>query len=385
MCLSYQVLIFIHAGTTGLIAPVMTLMFLQHGASLNILSLFVALFSLTVLLAEIPSGIFADTYGRKKCFLLSLIFLICKDSFLLISNDPILLSVSCIFFGLGNAFSSGSLEALIIEQYKSTVGVVRINSQMFFLESIGMAAGALLGGFLGSIGTRYCPLIAVVLAFEIFIFILSQIFLKEQLCTEDRKETGSLKANFIHMFSGKNYSHSVKMILTATVFIGILQTVLDVYWQQTFVTYMPSDFLYLIGVISCMGFAGLIAGNYFVEWILTQKVYKEKTIYWVFKFLLPVSMLLLGFCQNWILFGCSYTFVHFIIGCGEVSEKAILHQNVDDSQRSSVLSIYSFIIRIGGIFSSLLCSFLVRHYGLSSVWIVIPAAALLALSLIRRK
>lgn len=132
MCLSYQVLIFIHAGTTGLIAPVMTLMFLQHGASLNTLSLFVALFSLTVLLAEIPSGIFADTYGRKKCFLLSLIFLICKDSFLLISNDPILLSVSCIFFGLGNAFSSGSLEALIIEQYKSTVGVVRINSQMFF-------------------------------------------------------------------------------------------------------------------------------------------------------------------------------------------------------------------------------------------------------------
>jgi hypothetical protein len=73
------------------------------------------------------------------------------------------------------------------------------------------------------------------------------------------------------------------MILTATVFIGILQTVLDVYWQQTFVTYMPSDFLYLIGVISCMGFAGLIAGNYFVEWILTQKVYKEKTIYWVFR------------------------------------------------------------------------------------------------------
>jgi len=45
------------------------------------------------------------------------------------------------------------------------------------------------------------------------------------------------------------------MILTATVFIGILQTVLDVYWQQTFVAYMPSDFLYLIGVISCMGFA----------------------------------------------------------------------------------------------------------------------------------
>ena len=104
---SYQLLFFLNAASMGLLTPVLSLVLLAHGAEIETLPLFAALFALTIILAELPSGVAADLFGRKCSFLLSHVFQIGGVLLMLKSQGPFLLAASSILRGLGSAFASG--------------------------------------------------------------------------------------------------------------------------------------------------------------------------------------------------------------------------------------------------------------------------------------
>ena len=56
---------------TGLLAPVLSLVLLSHGATMENLSLCIGIFAVMVVVLELPSGILADLIGRKRIFLIS--------------------------------------------------------------------------------------------------------------------------------------------------------------------------------------------------------------------------------------------------------------------------------------------------------------------------
>ena len=59
-----QGIIFLKNMATGILAPMLTLALLQHGANIRTISLFIGLYSATIILAEFPSGVFADLCGK---------------------------------------------------------------------------------------------------------------------------------------------------------------------------------------------------------------------------------------------------------------------------------------------------------------------------------
>ena len=81
-----QGIIFLKNMATGILAPVLTLTLLQHGADIRTVSLFIGLYSATIIIAEFPSGVFADLYGRKTSFLLSCALYVVSYSVLLVSS-----------------------------------------------------------------------------------------------------------------------------------------------------------------------------------------------------------------------------------------------------------------------------------------------------------
>lgn len=66
---SHTLVLALMNGATGLTVPVLTLMLLARGATLETLSLFMGITLIATVALEVPSGIAADVLGRKRLFL----------------------------------------------------------------------------------------------------------------------------------------------------------------------------------------------------------------------------------------------------------------------------------------------------------------------------
>lgn len=107
-----QIIIAINSFSMGIVIPVFNLVLLEKGSNLQTLPLILGIYSTTVLCFELPSGIYADIYGRKTVFLLSCGFLFLSFSILIAADNIVWLIFAITFLGLGRAFSSGSLFVL---------------------------------------------------------------------------------------------------------------------------------------------------------------------------------------------------------------------------------------------------------------------------------
>lgn len=91
----------------------------ERGLSIGQVLAFEAAFGVTVLLAEVPTGIVADRYSRRLSLLLAgIITSVGFLTFGLATGVSILL-VSYIAFGIGEAFTSGADSALLFESLKA--------------------------------------------------------------------------------------------------------------------------------------------------------------------------------------------------------------------------------------------------------------------------
>jgi len=77
-----------------------------------------ALREIVINLSEVPTGIFADTYGRKKSLMLS--FVVYMLSFLLFysGNSFMIFLLAFVFFGLADALRSGTHKGMIMKYLK---------------------------------------------------------------------------------------------------------------------------------------------------------------------------------------------------------------------------------------------------------------------------
>lgn len=62
---------------------------------------------------EVPSGIFADQYGKKTGLMICFIFYIASFFFFFLGGSYAIVAVAMVFFGLGEAFRSGTHKAMI--------------------------------------------------------------------------------------------------------------------------------------------------------------------------------------------------------------------------------------------------------------------------------
>jgi len=69
-----QLVFFLRMLATGIISPVLALMLLAHGGTIETVSLLIGVYSVTVVAAEFPSGVLADLFGQRRTFLLSTLF-----------------------------------------------------------------------------------------------------------------------------------------------------------------------------------------------------------------------------------------------------------------------------------------------------------------------
>jgi len=163
----------------------------------------IGIYSLTVILLELPTGIMADLIGRKKTFCLSLIISLIFSVVILFGNGIVILCLGMLIYGLNRAISSGSFEALFIDSYINEFGKDKLHvvmTRINVLEALGLSAGALTGGYLPQISSKYFSSIGmydlsliVRIILTIIVLIFALIYIKETVVYENKNQVSLIK------------------------------------------------------------------------------------------------------------------------------------------------------------------------------------------------
>ena len=97
-------------------SPYMTLYFLDRGLNYIQINSVWGIIVLTMFLTEIPTGILADRIGRRKAVQAAIFLQFVGEFLFLFITQYWLLVIDAVIAGLGFAFGSGALEALVYDQ-----------------------------------------------------------------------------------------------------------------------------------------------------------------------------------------------------------------------------------------------------------------------------
>ncbi|MCH4169726.1 MAG: MFS transporter [Lactobacillus sp.] len=130
---------------------VLTIILLNKGLTLSQIMLVQAGFSLAIMLSEYPSGLLADTFSRKKIFLISKLFMIAMFLMVIYGNSFSGMVLAWFLYGIANALDSGTIDADLINHLKeghAELGLskfIKNNNRLSFLALlIGSTIGSLL-------------------------------------------------------------------------------------------------------------------------------------------------------------------------------------------------------------------------------------------------
>ena len=138
--------------------PIIALFWLDNGLNLTQIMILQSLFSIVIILLEIPTGYFADIYGRKKALIISGMGIFGGIVVYSISYNFLEFLIGECLFAIGLSFYSGASSAFIydtLKDLKQKKNYKRIWGNVKFYGMLALAISSIIGGFIGEINLRY--------------------------------------------------------------------------------------------------------------------------------------------------------------------------------------------------------------------------------------
>lgn len=372
---SRRVIIFFNWFSVGLFAPVLGLLLLERGCTLKTLPLVAAIHAAVAIAAEMPSGIFADLYGRKRTFLISCALYGISMVWILCSRSFWALLAGFAIHGLGRAFASGSLDALFVEECLREQGesaLTTVTGQLSLWQTLGLTAGALVGGALPN-WKEYTTHILLRFGLLAFVTALCALLVWEGGKTE-REGRVTLRAYLSQGWETARGSRVLAGLLLGLLASGAVLSLIETYWQPTFAAMATAAERPFVGVVSASGFLAATLGNLAIRRVIRS----EWRVYLLLRIVLTGLVGLLALQGGVPGFMAAYVGIYLVIGGGDVMEQTLLNRAVSDAQRAGFLSVTSLVVQLGGLVAGGISSILVGHVGISGLFLVGGAAVLAA-------
>lgn len=125
---------------------------------------------------EIPSGVFADRYGKKNELVLSFIFYIVSFIMFYFANSFILFIIPMVLFGFGEAFRSGTHKAMIME-YLDHNHLETSKRKMYGLTRSYSNIGSAISSLFGIVLILYLPNLSLLFLIAIIPYVLDLLLI----------------------------------------------------------------------------------------------------------------------------------------------------------------------------------------------------------------
>ncbi len=134
-----------------LVMPIIVLFFQDNGLSMKEVLILQSIFSIAIVLFEIPSGYFSDVMGRKNTIIIGLILGFLGHMTYVVSYNFWGFLIAELVLGLGSSFISGTDSAIIYDtlaQINKKEEYKRIEGKMLAFGNFSESMASIIGGFL---------------------------------------------------------------------------------------------------------------------------------------------------------------------------------------------------------------------------------------------
>ena len=389
----------------GLTVAVVALALTDRGMDLFQFSLLFGVYSLTTMVMELPFGGLADSIGRKPVFLTAVVASLISLALFLSTSDFHVLALSFAFIGFGRALRSGTLDAWFVETFRAAAPNVDIQPALAkaqWANAVGLAIGAVLGGFLPdvfgpvaeSIGfsiydVSYAASFGVMLG--VFVFTMLAITEKTRPMSPGALRQGFANVPLVIKDAGLlALRHpALSFLLAALAFFLMATNPVEVIWP-TFAKPMLGEGYAntVIGALTATYFFCIAFGASLSPYV--SQIFKRQhamTLAATFACLAGVQIAL---ALQGSIFGFATVFILYsvVLGVSETPASSILHRCVEDRQRSTMLSLRSLIQQLGAALGLVLAGAVAEAYSTPIAWIVgavfLFIAAILSLVLVKQ-
>jgi MFS family permease len=354
---SYLVIAGLYTLSASLIWGVNTLFLLDTG--LDILGVFVAnaVFTGSMALFEIPTGVLADTRGRRTSFLLSVaVVLLGTLGYVGTSaagGSLLLFSLMSVVLGLGFTFYSGAVEAWLVDALNAT-GYAGQLDQVFARGSIvsgaAMLVGTVGGGLLGSLDLSV-PFLAraglLAAVFGIAFFTMHDVgFAPRAKSTALLAEMRTI-AQVSITYGWRE--RSVRLLTIASFIQGIFLAWGFYAWQPYFLELLGrEEATWVAGIIAALISLSTIAGNTVVEWFTRYCGRRTTLMLWAAG-ILTAAAVGVGLAGSFWLAVVLFLLVMAAMGVIGPVRQAYLHEFIPSEQRATVISFDALVGSAGSV------------------------------------
>jgi MFS family permease len=354
---SYLVLSGLFTLSASLIWGINTL-FLLH-AGLSIFEVFVAnaAFTAAMALLEIPTGVVADTRGRRASFLLSEITLaigtLAYVGVAAIHGGLLLFCLAGVILGLGYTFYSGAVEAWLVDALKATGYTKELDgvfAKASTVSSFAMIVGTILGGLLGQIGLSVPYLVRtalILLALVVGFLTMFDIGFTPRVVGFKGIGAEMKKVAKAGITYGWNKPAVRLLVLQSFVAYGFFSWAWYA-WQPYFLQLYGSNAIWLSGLIaSAFALAGIV-GNQLVRRLATPGRRRTTILLWT-SAISSATMVATGTFRTFWVAVPVFLLGAVASGLGSPVRQTYLHASIPTSERATLVSFDSLVGSVGSV------------------------------------
>ena len=387
---------------TGLTVPVLVLLMAARGLDVAVAGRLLALYSLVVVLLELPTGGLADSLGRRPVLAASSAIAAVGSALVGLSTTVTALAAGVVLMGIGRALASGPLEAWYVDAVRaadSGADISRGISRAQAVEGLALGVGALIGGALptlasargiGAGGGAVIPL-SVPLLVSAALFLVHAVAVLA-LVVEPPRCRGSEPHGSTVASVGRTVTASVRLVGASgdmrrlIGYAAILGAVLSGVELVS-----PGAFTGLLGggdsasawygLLVSLSFASAAVGSLLSPKLSRAFASAPAAAAFLALILAPV-VALIGVPVPGVM-GASFVGFYLVLGLNGPVLAGLLHDRVSGGQRSTVLSVESLALQLGGIAAAVVVGALVSATSPAAGYSVLAIALLLGALLLR--
>ena len=377
--------------------PYLLIFLMGKGISLFEISILIAVREIIINLFEIPSGLIADHFGRKKELYFSFSFYILSFLCFFLTDSFFTAFLAMVLFGLGEAFRSGTHKAMIYT-YLDSKGWQKEKTFVYGKTRSFSLIGSAFGSLAGILLIITVPSINLIFLFSTIPYILDFLLIlsyPDFLDNADRSDKVKIMDQVKKLIADFRQNKTLRNLLLEE---GIYESTVS-FIKDMIQPIMDSIFigsgLLLLTSLSAEDNLNVILGIVYAVLNLlgsfaSRKAYRLKAqgnnircLFWL-HLLLALSMAVLAaVCRNPFAVFAVYLFIYILFNIRKPVFVDEVDEHIEKSERATILSISSQLKSVFLMISAPLMGSIAERFGFSTLLCLLSLFFFLSLPLLK--
>jgi MFS family permease len=343
----------------SLIMPIVVLFFQENGLNMTQIFWLKSVYSIGIVAFEVPSGYFADVWGRKKTLIVGTLLATIGFSFYGFSTHFWQFLIAELVLGIGQSFISGADSAMLydsLKQENNEKAYLKYEGRVISVGNFAEAIAGIVGGLLATISLRtpyFAQIVVSALAIPAALTLIEPPFNKN-------RKTGLKDIVDVLHFSLIGHPRLRNFILFSSL-IGAATLTFAWFIQPLLIEItIPVAFFGVTWTILnlVVGFSSMSAHR-------IEKYFNERQATGLIFISLAAGFMLTGLTIGYVaLFFVLITYM--IRGIATPVLKDYIHSQINSDVRATVLSLRDMVIRIIFAMTGPIWGWVIDHHGLRS-------------------